>query len=77
MFRKWSFLAATDAAARAASVTLASTPDLKLATERGRAVTGMNKVGGIPLALQDENFVYGNSSRSASGSFVFVPGKTP
>jgi uncharacterized protein YegL len=37
----------------------------------------MNKVGGVPLALQDANFVYGNSSRNASGSFVFVPGKTP
>lgn len=74
---KMELRAATDAAARAASVTLASTQDLKLATERGRAVAGMNKVGGVPLALQDGNFIYGNSSRSASGSFVFVPGKTP
>lgn len=74
---KMELRAATDVAARAASVTLASTQDLKLATERGRAVAGMNKVGGLPLALQDANFVYGNSSRNASGSFVFVPGKTP
>ena len=74
---KMELRAATDAAARAASVTLASTQDLKLATERGKAIAGMNKVGGVPLALQDANFVYGNSSRNASGSFVFVPGKTP
>ncbi|MEY4565685.1 MAG: hypothetical protein RLY14_655 [Planctomycetota bacterium] len=74
---KMELRAATDAAARAASATLASTQDSALATKRGQEVARMNKVGGVPLALQDANFSYGNSSRDKKGLFVFAPGKTP
>jgi Mg-chelatase subunit ChlD len=69
--------AATDAAAKAASVTLSQTQDISLAREQGIRIAGLNTIAGKPLVLNSSNLVFGNSSRSQNGKFVFTPGKTP
>jgi len=69
--------AATDAAAQAASVTLARSQDVTQARDAGVAVAQKNLVGGKPLVLNQSNFIFGNSSRNDTGKFVFIPGKTP
>jgi Ca-activated chloride channel family protein len=69
--------AATDAAAQAASVTLARSQDLTAACEAGMKIAKMNLVGGKPLVLNESNFIFGNSSRNDTGKFVFKPNETP
>jgi Ca-activated chloride channel family protein len=69
--------AATDAAAKAASVTLSQTQDINAARNSGIQVAGLNTIGGKPLVLNNNNFIFGNSSRNQNGKFSFTPGKTP
>lgn len=69
--------AATDAAAKAASVTLSQTQDITAARNSGIQVASQNSIGGKPLVLSNSNFIFGNSSRNANGKFSFTPGKTP
>ena len=69
--------AATDAAAKAASVTLSETQDINAARSSGIQVAGLNTIGGKPLVLNNSNFIFGNSSRNQNGKFSFTPGKTP
>lgn len=69
--------AATDAAAQAASVTLARSQDVTAARDAGMKIAQKNLVGGKPLVLNQSNFIFGNSSRNDKGKFVFTPNKTP
>lgn len=69
--------AATDAAAQAASVTLARSQDVTMARDAGMVIAKKNFVGGKPLVLNQANFIFGNSSRNSSGKFVFTPNQTP
>lgn len=69
--------AATDAAAKAASVTLSQTQDINAARAQGIRVAGMNSIAGKPLVLNSSNFIFGNSSRNQNGKFSFTPGKSP
>ncbi len=69
--------AATDLAAKAASAELADTGDMALAIAKGKQVASANKVAGEGLTLDDSDFVFGNSTHSQSGSWVFTPNGLP
>jgi len=69
--------AATDAASKAAAVTLSQTQDLAASRREGIRVAGLNKIAGKSLVLRDSDFVFGNSARSSNGTFAFTPNATP
>jgi len=69
--------AATDAASKAAAVTLSQTQDLAAARREGIRVGGLNSIGGKPLVLRDSDFIFGNSTRGSDGKFAFTPNATP
>jgi|GEM_PF-6198676 len=68
---------ATDLAAKAASAVLSDTGDIAAARAAGRQVASANPVGGISLRLEDEDFVFGNTTRPGSGKWEFTPNGTP
>lgn len=69
--------AATDLAAKAASTVLADTGDLDEAIARGKEIAQKNQVAGMPLTLENSDFVFGNTTRSLTGSWNFSPGSSP
>lgn len=69
--------AATDAAAKAAVTTLATTGDVTRARDAARQVAEANLVAGRPLLLQDQDIVFGQTELREDGSVVFLPGATP
>ncbi len=68
---------ATDAASKAAALTLSQTLDRDAAIDRGQQIAAMNTVGGDPLLLADGDFVFGRSEESSNGRFVFDASATP
>lgn len=69
--------AATDLAAKAASSELAETGDETLAIAKGKQVANANLVAGDGLTLDDSDFVFGNTTRSAAGKWVFAADEVP
>jgi len=65
--------AATDAAAKAASVTLSQTQNIEAARTTGIQVAGLNSIAGKPLVLNNNNFIFGNSSRNQNGKVTIQP----
>ena len=69
--------AATDMAAKAASAELADTGSTALAIAKGQQVADLNLVAGDGLTLEPEDFVFGNTTRSTAGKWVFAPNAEP
>jgi Ca-activated chloride channel homolog len=68
---------ATDAAAKAASETLARTQDMPQAIARGKEIALANLVAGRGLQLDDSDIEFGNSKRKSDDRFEFSSKKTP
>ncbi len=68
---------ATDAASKAAALTLSQTFDRDAAIDRGQQIAALNTVGGDPLLLDDGDFDFGRSEETHSGRFVFDASATP
>lgn len=68
---------ATDAASKAAALTLSQTLDRNQAITRGQQIAAANTVGGQPLLLADVDFQFGRSEESPSGRFLFDTAATP
>ena len=62
---------ATDAASKAAALTLSQTLDRDAAIDRGQQIAALNTVGGDPLLLADGDFEFGRSDETRTGRFVF------
>jgi len=69
--------AATDAATKAASETLARTQDVGQAITRGKEIAGENLVAGKGLVLADTDIKFGNSKLQADDRFKFTEGARP
>ncbi len=63
---------ATDAAAKAASITLGQTQSVALARAKAKEIAALHTVGGKPMQLSDASIVFGRSTREASGKFQFT-----
>ncbi len=68
---------ATDAAAKAASETLARTQDIDLAIARGMEIAKKNRVANEELLLAPSDFEFGKSELSGAGTFTFNGSGTP
>ena len=68
---------ATDAASKAAAVTLSQSLDTNRAIERGQQIAASNTVNGEPLLLEPTDFVFGRSEEQSSGKFDFSAGGLP
>ena len=62
---------ATDAASKAAALTLSQTFDRDQAIARGQQISALNTVGGDPLLLDPSDFEFGRSEETPGGRFVF------
>jgi Ca-activated chloride channel homolog len=62
---------ATDAAAKAAAETLSRSQDINQAIAKGKEIALENKVANKPLQLANNDFVFGRSALSSSGTFDF------
>lgn len=69
--------AATDAAAKAAAITLSMTQDDQAAVQSAIDIAAENTVAGDPLLLRTEDVELGKSTRQTDGSWQFVAGATP
>jgi Mg-chelatase subunit ChlD len=69
--------AATDAAAKAAAITLSMTQDDQAAVQSAIDIAAENTVAGDPLLLRAEDVELGKSTRQTDGSWQFVAGATP
>ena len=69
--------AATDAATKATSETLARTQDVGQAIARGKEIARDNLVAGKGLELADSDIKFGNSTRQADDRFKFVENGRP
>ncbi len=69
--------AATDLAAKAASAELAETGDTALAIAKGKQVASANLVASEGLTLDDSDFVFGNTTRSTTGKWLFTANALP
>ena len=68
---------ATDLAAKAASAELAETGSTSLAIAKGKQVAGANLVAGEGLTLDDTDFVFGNTTRSPTGKWLYTANASP
>lgn len=68
---------ATDAAAKATAETLSRSQDINLAIAKGKEIALENKVANKPLQLGDNDFVFGRSALSNTGTFDFTQGGRP
>lgn len=68
---------ATDAASKAAALTLSQTFDRDQAIARGQQISALNTVGGQPLLLDTSDFQFGRSEETSGGRFVFDTSATP
>ncbi len=68
---------ATDAAAKAAAETLSRSQDINLAIAKGKEIALENKVANKPLQLTNNDFVFGRSALSSTGTFDFSQGGRP
>jgi Ca-activated chloride channel family protein len=69
--------AATDAAAKAAAITLSMTQDDQAAVQSAIDIAAENTVAGDPLLLRAEDIELGKSTRQTDGSWQFIAGATP
>ncbi|WP_283431691.1 VWA domain-containing protein [Neorhodopirellula lusitana] len=69
--------AATDLAAKAASAELARTGSVSAAIAKGKLIANTNRVAGEGLSLEDSDFVFGNTIRSATGKWAFTENASP
>jgi Ca-activated chloride channel homolog len=66
---------ASDAATRAAGREFMVTGDMAMARAKGRDAASRNAIGGKPLQLADDDFVFGEANRSnVSTRYDFTPG---
>ncbi len=68
---------ATDAAARASAETLTRTNDETLARVVAKRIAGQHYVAGKQLALRDEEIVFGQVTKGASGKWDFFANQKP
>lgn len=68
---------ATDAASKAAAVTLAETLSVSQAIARGQQIAAANTVNNEPLLLAPGDFSFGRSTEQANGKFAFTSGGRP
>lgn len=68
---------ATDLAAKATAAELADTGSVALAIAKGKQVASSNLVAGQGLTLENTDFVFGNTTRSATAKWTFTPNATP
>lgn len=68
---------ATDAAAKAAAESLATTEDTDIATQVARSFAARNTVAGQPFRIRDSDVQFGRVNRTSSGRYVFEPGAQP
>jgi hypothetical protein len=64
-------------AAKAASSELAATGDQAKAIAKGKQIASANNVAGDGLTLDSSDFVFGNTTRSVTGKWVFAPMDRP
>jgi len=69
--------AATDAAAKAAVVTLSESQDVEEARRAARDLAALYRVGGQSLLLADDDIVFGNGKGDQANGFTFFPGVEP
>jgi Flp pilus assembly protein TadG len=68
----------SDLASKAAADTLARTGgDIDLARDAAKAVAAANTVAGQPMALEDNQIIFGRSDEQANGSWTFTPATNP
>ncbi len=63
---------ATDAAAKAASITLGQTQNVAAARAKAKEIAALHTVAGRPMVLADSSIVFGRSSKDNSGKFTFT-----
>jgi Ca-activated chloride channel homolog len=63
---------ATDAAAKAASITLGKTQSVAQARAKAKEIAGKHLVAGKPFVLSDANIAFGRSTRGSGGKFSFT-----
>ena len=68
---------ATDLAAKAASTELADSGNIASAIAKGKAIAAENLVAGSPLTLENGDFVFGHTVRSATGKWTFTANGSP
>ncbi|MEP3478237.1 MAG: VWA domain-containing protein [Fuerstiella sp.] len=68
---------ATDAAAKAAAETLATTEDMDEALETAKSYAANNSVGGQPFQIDDSDVEFGRVTRTSTGRYVFAAGARP
>lgn len=68
---------ATDAAAKAASITLGQTGDSAAARTRGKQICQKHTVAGEKLKLKNTNIAFGQASVSDDGAYAFNDGVQP
>jgi len=69
--------AATDAAARAGAEAITRTGDTEVSRQTVRNVGLRNLVAGRPLAIADEDIIFGNTSPDENEKWAFVANKEP
>ncbi len=69
--------ASTDAAARAGAEALSRTQNAQLAKQAAISTAALNTVAGQPLVLEDEDVVFGMSTRAENGKWIFTPNVQP
>ncbi len=68
---------ASDAAAKAASITYGMTGDIDAARLRGRQVCQRHTVAGLPLQIRNIDVDFGHASPDANGNYTFTVNGTP
>lgn len=68
---------ATDAAAKAAAETLATTEDMDAAIETAKTFAASNTVAGQPFEINDSDVQFGRVTRASNGRYEFAAGATP
>jgi Ca-activated chloride channel family protein len=68
---------ATDAAAKAASITLGQTGDEAEARSRGKQICQKHSVAGAQLEIRDSDISFGQASLQPNGSYSFTEGTAP
>jgi Ca-activated chloride channel family protein len=68
---------ASDAAAKAASITYGMTGDIAAARLRGRQICQRHSVAGEPLQIRNIDVQFGNAVPNGSGSYTFTANGTP
>ncbi len=68
---------ATDAAAKAASITYGMTNDIEVARAKGRQICQKHLVAGAPLQIRNIDVDFGRATPTENGRYEFTPNATP